>query len=123
MKSVHERGFESNIDGTVSEVKSFIEKQFRKNTGKALSLKEDGDILIDVTPISNRRIQIKAKRHYTVGALSEVEAVNGSDPSLLDKSIKDFLSQKNEKRAKNDKAPQDKSTPFDPARMSTGIRK
>ena len=124
MKSVHNKNFESDIEQTISEVKSFIEKQFRKNTGKSLSLKKQGEVLVEVNPISRIRVQILAKQHYTVGSLSEVEDPDtgrGKDPLI--KATEDFLSLATDKKAKNDDAPTVKSDPFNPNKMSFGIRK
>ena len=123
MKSVHDNKFESNIDSTISEVKSFIEKQFRKNTGKSLSLKENGEVCIEVNPLSRVRVQVLAKKFYSIGALSEVESNEGSDESRVDKSIRDFLSLKNDKKSKNDKSPSNSVDPFNPNKMKFGSRK
>ena len=123
MKSVHDNKFESNIDSTISEVKSFIEKQFRKNTGKSLSLKESGEVCIEVNPLSRVRVQVLANKFYSIGALSEVESSEGSDEDRVDKSIRDFLSLKHDKKAKNDKSPSAAVEPFNPNKMKFGLRK
>ncbi len=123
MKGVHDSKFESNIDSTISEVKSFIEKQFRKNTGKSLSLKESGECEVEVNPISRVRVQVLAKKFYSIGALSEVETGEESDPNRVDKSIRDFLALKNDRKAKNDKSQKGSVDPFNPGKMKFGTRK
>ena len=77
-----------------------------------------------MNPISRVRVQILAKQHYSLGSLPEVEDPStgrGKDPLI--KATEDFLSMSTDKRAKNDKAPADKASPFDPNKMSFGIRK
>jgi hypothetical protein len=122
IKEVHSNSFESDIDQTMSEVESFLKKEFRKKTGQTLGLKQFGELEIDVENISRVRTLVKAKKHFEVTSLDIEGCQEESDPNRLDKSIRDFLSLKNDQRAKNDNSKENPFKPFDPNKMIIGQR-
>ena len=73
--------------------------------------------------LNSVRIIFSSKFESIFLNMSEVESENSSDPDRVDKSIRDFLSLKNDKKAKNDKSPKDSVDPFNPSKMKFGLRK
>jgi hypothetical protein len=123
LKEVYGNTFESDIEQSMSEVESFLKKEFRKNTGTSLSLKQLGETEIDVEHLSRVRTLVRAKRHFKLGNIKSEAISQESDEKRVDKAIRDFLSLKTDKRAKNDKAKNDSFDPFNPSKMQTGQRK
>ncbi len=94
LTEVHKASFESDIDSMVESVKSFIQKEYKKATKKALSLSDPSEIQILVEYISRIRTSVKAHKCYKIGGLSEVENPESgpNKDSNLDKAFKDWLS-------------------------------
>ena len=61
LKEVHNKDFESEIDSTVENVKSFIQKEYKKVTGNALSLTDPDEIQVLVEYISRIRTSVCCK--------------------------------------------------------------
>ncbi len=124
MKDFHEKDQYDQCQSTISDIASFLQKEFRKRTGKALSLKEDGKMHMDTEYVSRVRVNVVSKQHYNVGALKGLEVDSKSVvDDKLNKAAKSFLELSTDKKAKNDKSQKDSSKPFDPFKMSPGIRK
>jgi len=98
LKEVHGNNFENDINQTLADISSFIKKEYKKITGEALSLKENGDSKILVQNVSKVRSWVQATKTYKVTALESAGVVmcekdldeTGSE-DRLDKAIKDFL--------------------------------
>ena len=99
IKDVHSNDFESDIESAISSVKSFVQKEFKKCTGTALSLKEEGNTRVDVEYISRVRTSVRACQIYKVAGLPSSE----QSAHKLDDSIKSWLDLKSDKRPQNDK--------------------
>jgi len=98
IKHVHANDFESDIKSKLRKVKSFLQKEFKKVTGNALSLSVDGDPHVDVEYISRIRSTIRAYQVYKVAGLKSHEK---ESEYKLDSAIKDWLSLKSDKKPKN----------------------
>jgi len=100
IKDVHKSTFESDIESAIASVKSFVQKEYKKVTKNSLSLKEDGEIQVDVQYISKIRTTVKACQVYTVSGLPD----SGTQKEYsLDDSIKNWLNLSSNKRPQNDK--------------------
>ena len=99
IKDVHASDFESDIKSAIASVKSFVQKEYKKCTKDTLSLKEDGEIKVDVEYISRVRTSVKACQFYTVAGLPSSE----DEGYKLDDSIKNWLNLSSNKRPENDK--------------------
>lgn len=124
MKDFHEKDQHDKCQSTISDIASFLQKEFRKRTGKALSLKEEGQMHMDTEYVSRVRVNVVSKQYYKVGALKGLELDSKSIiDDKLNKAAKSFLELSTDKKAKNDKSQKNSSKPFDPFKMSPGIRK
>ena len=95
---------EDELEQTMSDIVSYIKKQYRKVTGNTLSLKEKGEVDARVESTSRVRVFVTASKHYEITNMSDVEDTKEASADALEKTFKDFLSQGGlGKRPKNDK--------------------
>ena len=94
LKEVHEPGFENDVQQKISEIASFLKKEYRKIRGESVTLTADGEIDVRVETSSRVRSWIIAKMHYKVGGLSEdMNDDNRGSTNVLDNDWKSFLEQ------------------------------
>jgi hypothetical protein len=107
LKEVHANGFENDIEQTLGEITSWLKKEYRKVTGKSVTLTEEGETDMRVESTSRVRSWVTAKKHYKIGGLSE--EMNNAEGSRapLERSWQSFLDQGGwkGKRPKNDTRP------------------
>ena len=110
LKEVHANGFESDVDQRLSDIASWLKKEYRKITGKSVTLTEEGEVDVVVQSTSRVRSWIQAKKHYKVGGLTDEMQIAAESKDTLDKGWKSFLEQggwdgSGGKRPNNDKRP------------------
>ena len=71
LKEVYASGFESDIESQLAEISKFLQKEYKKITGKSVSLTTEGEVDIRVENSSRVRSWVTAKMHYKVGGLNE----------------------------------------------------
>ena len=95
---------EDELEQTMSDIVSYLKKQYRKITGNTLSLKEKGEVDARVESTSRVRVFVTASKHYEITSMSDVEDTKEPSADALEKTFKDFLAQGGlGKRPKNDK--------------------
>ena len=75
MKEVHKRGpeaYQNEIEQRFANIAKFLKERYKKVTGKALSLKSDGDADILLQYMNRKRSWIQATKCYTIGGLTGV---------------------------------------------------
>jgi hypothetical protein len=107
LKEVYANGFESDVDQRMSDITGWLKKEYRKLTGKSVSLTEEGEVDMRVENSSRVRSWVTAKKHYKVGGLDEAMQVEAESKDRLDSDWKSFLEQGgwDGKRPKNDTRP------------------
>ena len=104
LKDVYSKNLESELEQTMSDIVSYLKKQYRKVTGNTLSLKEKGEVDARVESTSRVRVFVTASKHYEITSMSDVEDIKEPSADALEKTFKNFLAQGGlEKRPKNDK--------------------
>lgn len=73
LKDVHQNGFEDGIASTFSDIAKFIKSQYKKNTGKNLSLKAIAEPKTHVQRISSVRTQLNSYQDFNIGGMKESE--------------------------------------------------
>jgi hypothetical protein len=101
LKEVHSGNFENDINGIMNEVKKFLQKEYKKITGKSVTLTLEGETDILVQSTSRVRSFVNAKQHYKVSALDS-EPIFSEQERKIDQNIRDFLAQASNKRPEND---------------------
>jgi hypothetical protein len=116
LKEAHGKDFESNIEQSIADVKSFIQKEAKKTSGSPVTLQKDGEVIIEVDYISRVRCSVYAGQEFRVSQLksASIEDSPKSIDDRLDKSFKDFLAKGGFESSKVDskqKAPKDPQGP------------
>ena len=76
MKEVHKRGpeaYQNEIEQRYANIVKFLKERYKKATGKALSLKADGEAEILLQYMNRKRSWIQATKCYTIGGLKGVD--------------------------------------------------
>ena len=106
LKDVYSRKLENELEQTMSDIVSFLKKEYRKVTGNTLSLKEKGECQARVESTSRVRVFVTARKLYEISNMNDVEDVGAPSEQRLEKTFADFLAQSGEgKKSPNDKRP------------------
>ena len=93
LKEVYAAGFESEIEQRIADIASFLKKEYKKITGKSVSLTEEGEADMRVESSSRVRSWVTAKKHYKVGGLAKEMEVNAASADNMEAGWKTFLEQ------------------------------
>ena len=106
LKEVYSKGFETDVEQRMSDIASFLKKEYRKITKKSVSLTKEGEIDVRVENSSRVRSWVVAKMDYKVGSMDEEMVLGAPSTDTLDSNWKKFLDQGDlGKRPKNDTRP------------------
>ena len=106
LKDVYSQKLENELEKTMSDIVSFLKKEYKKVTGNTLSLKEKGEVEARVESTSRVRVFVTARKLYEISNMDDVEDVGEPSEQKLEKTFSDFLAQSGEgKKAQNDKRP------------------
>ena len=92
LKEVHSGKFESEIESTLNDVVKFLKSEFKKITGKALTLTDQGEADILVQSTSRVRVFVNATKTYKIGNLENVSDRLEPSAEAPEERFKDFLS-------------------------------
>ena len=93
LKEVYANGFESDIEKQISEIVKFLQKEYKKITGKSVSLTAEGEVDVRVENSSRVRSWVTAKMHYKVGGLAEDMQVAAPSEERLESNWRSFVEQ------------------------------
>tara|TARA_R110002020_G_scaffold191758_5_gene391710 strand:- start:631 stop:1182 length:552 start_codon:yes stop_codon:yes gene_type:complete len=94
LKEVYASGFETEVEQRLVDIASFLKKEYKKLTGKSVSLTEEGEVDMRVESSSRIRSWVTAKKHYKIGGLSkEMNLDNAGSTDPVAPSWKTFLEQ------------------------------
>ena len=94
LKDVHDKNFENDLERKMGDIVSYLKKEFKKITKKALNLKSLGDVDALVQQTSRVREFVVATKTYEVGNLSSVDAVEGDTTvKNINRNFQDFLAE------------------------------
>ena len=123
MTEIHnKKDFESDIKSAINDVKNFLQKEYKKVTGRALSLKNPTEVECKIENLSRVRASVYASQCFDLGG-TDVECVETAvEKDRLENNFKKFLDQggwDSGKKPENDSRKKEKSTPFDSTRMDS----
>ena len=103
LKEVYAGKFEQDIESMLNDIKKFLQKEYRKVTGKSVSLTSKGEPNILVQSTSRVRSFVEAQQHFTIGGIEAMPILEPSIDQTRDVTRK-FLEQfkDNKKRPQND---------------------
>ena len=91
LKDVYANDFESEMESCCADVAKWLKKEYKKVTGKALSLSSDEESNILVQSTSKVRVFVIATKKYKIGGLENVEDRLKPSEDRLDAKFKEFL--------------------------------
>ena len=75
--NLKEKRFEKEVERRIEEIKRFIQKEFEKNTGTTLRLKDAGEIKVLVETSNRMKAMVKAAMPYEVLNLKDAVGIVG----------------------------------------------
>ncbi len=103
LKEVYAKGFETEMDQRLTDIAGWLKKEYKKITGRSVTLTEEGEVDVMVQNSSRVRTWVQAKKHYKVGGLSkEMNDDNSGSTNIVERSWKTFLDQGGWKGARPD---------------------
>ena len=93
LKDVYKGNFQNEIESTMSNITNFLKKEYKKITGKSLSLKEVGECDSLVQSTSRVRVFVNASKTYQIGGIGDVEECDKPSEERLEGAFKNFLNQ------------------------------
>lgn len=85
MKEAHDKNFESDLEKTLSELSSYLKKEYKKSLGEALKLKELGEMKAVITETSRVRCWVQATMNYEIGNLDAPDDSGKERKKVYDK--------------------------------------
>lgn len=101
LKEVYGGRLEDDVSSKISDIASFIKKEYKSLTKSSLSLTSDGEVQVLVQPVSRVRTLVTAKQSFKIGG---IEGQKPDRPGL------DIPSTPESKKTPNDKR---KSDPYE----------
>jgi hypothetical protein len=101
LRDVHNKNrFEGEIEQKIQDIVNFLKKEYKKNTGNALTLTKQGEPYIFVQNISRLRTWVQANCDYKIGGMDDVIEVGERAEDRLDDAVRTWLGMNdNKKRA------------------------
>lgn len=91
LKETHDKNFESDIEQTIADIASYLKREYKKVTGRVLSLTPQDSPNILVQSMSNIRSWVQAQQDFKIGKLTGVEPASILTDDPLRQATKDFL--------------------------------
>ena len=102
LKEVYGGKFEQDIESMLNDIKKFLQKEYRKVTGKSVTLTAKSEPSILVQSTSRIRSFVEANQHFKIGSIEAMPILEPSIDATRDVTRK-FLEQFSDKRPPNDK--------------------
>ena len=93
LKEIYANGFESDVEQKISDIASFLKKEYKKVTGNSVSLTAEGEVDIHAENSSRVRSWVIAKMHYRIGGLSADMEVQAEADTKPEANWQKFISQ------------------------------
>ena len=103
--------YEDMLLQNVTDIVSYIKKEYKKVTGNALTLSElkDAKPKMEVIQTSRIRTEVKVTTHYEIGGLEDAHAEKDSQKEKIVKGMEKWLALSSDKRPQNDTRKVEKS--------------
>ena len=106
LKDIYGGGFENDMQQMINQVKRAIQKEYKKVTGKGVTLTSQGEPEIMAQSVSRVRSFVQAVQHFKISGIPDNEYDGSSEGRTIEDSFKKFLELDNKnKRPQNDTRP------------------
>jgi hypothetical protein len=79
LEEAHKPGLADDVEEHIAEALKYLKKEFKKVTGKELSVQKHGDMKMLVEELSKIRTQVTAQCHYKIGGVDMPKLENKKD--------------------------------------------
>jgi hypothetical protein len=96
--------FTNEVESIMADIESFLKKEYKAITKSAISFKKEGDLMINIEPVSRKRNTVLACQKYVIEALKDVVPVGERSEDLTRDVTKKFLAmgRQDAKKSSND---------------------
>ena len=92
LKEVYAQGFEAEIDQRLTDIVGWLKKEYKKITGRSVTLTEEGECDVMVQNSSRVRSWVQAQKHYKVGGIpAEANTDSSAEAKTLEEGWRGFL--------------------------------
>jgi hypothetical protein len=91
LKDVYGGNFENEIESTFGDIVKYLKKEYHKITGKACSLKAQGDAEILVQETSRIRVFVTAHKNYDIGDVNDIKDPEKTLSERFESKFRTFL--------------------------------
>ena len=103
LKEIYGGGFENEMARMINEVKKFLQKEYKRVTGKSVTLTKEGDVHVIAQSTSRVRSFVQAHQYFKISGIKPDADAGGSENRKVDDAIRKFLElNNNNKRPQND---------------------
>jgi hypothetical protein len=103
LKDIYGGNFENEISQMINEVKKYLQKEYKKITGKSVTLTSIDEPQILAQSVSRVRSFVNAHQYFKISGIKEDPDAGGSENRTVDAAIRKFLDlNNNNKRPQND---------------------
>jgi hypothetical protein len=104
LSDIYKGKLEDDVEAKIQEVADFIKKEFKKETGSALTLKPVDEAKVRAENTSRVRYFITAHRVYEIGS-AKIDPIHGPSRDSIEASFKSYLESGKAPKPKNDTRP------------------
>ena len=106
LKDIYGGNFENEMQLMINQVKKAIQKEYKKVTGKGVTLTAQGEPDVMAQSVSRVRSFVQAIQHFKISGIPDNEYDGSSENRKIEDSFKKFLElSNNNKRPSNDTRP------------------
>ena len=91
LKDVYGGNFENEIESTFGDIVKYLKKEYKKITGKSVSLKPQGEADILVQETSRVRVFVTAHKNYDIGDVSDIKDPEKTLSERFESKFRTFL--------------------------------
>ena len=103
VQEVKDSKFEQDMERMLNEVKKFLQKEYKKVTGKGVTLTKKGEPKIIVQTTSRIRTFVQAYQHYKISGIKDMDQIREPSRDSENDVMRKFLAQSSTKRPQNEK--------------------
>jgi hypothetical protein len=93
LKDIYSGRLEEDVEAMIDQIAQFLKKEYKKVTGKTLSLTAEGETKVIASNTSKIRVFVQAHRFYNIGGMEGTDPVKGESTDSVDAKFKSFLDQ------------------------------
>jgi len=90
LKEVYGGKFEHEMESMINEIKNFLQKEYKKITGKSVSLKKESEIDVLVQSTSRVRTWVQAHQYFEIGGI-KTDPILAPSEKKEDNVIKEWI--------------------------------